>query len=125
MAEYIFKESKIPGYFIYIGKTGNKTEFRKEDRPDLFEMKIKWEKSNTIEPAETEEEFATRLAEESTKALATQYQTCKNLLDNTQYIVNGDCDYPQADIDTCRLWRTQIKTIMRGTEIVEIPERTF
>lgn len=58
-------------------------------------------------------------------ALQIQKQKCIEELNKTQYIVNGDCDYPQVDIDAEQTRRKKIKAIMRGTEVVEISERSF
>jgi hypothetical protein len=57
--------------------------------------------------------------------LENQKQVCQAELDKWQYIVDGDCDYPQADIDAEKARRKKIKAIMRGTKIVKIPKRSF
>lgn len=78
-----------------------------------------------VEPQYTAEEQAAKDSKEATQALESQFSTCKQLLDETQYIVSGDCDFPQADIDKYLAWRIDIKTIMRSGIKQVIPEKPF
>lgn len=105
------------------------TEFN-PNQPERYDGHIKdmndWlAEGNEIESFETAEEIMVREAGEAKQALEDQKQTCKNLIEKTQYIVNGDCDYPSDDIAECKTWRIKIKSIMRSGKIQEIPERKY
>jgi predicted phosphodiesterase len=120
---YKFKES-VPGWMFFIDVSGSKIEFKNGSRYKK-EFAAYLAAGNEIEPFETQEEKEARELKENDQALMSQKQACKDELDKTQYIVDGDCDFPQSDIDTEKARRKKIKAIMRGTKIVEIPKRSL
>ena len=115
-----FKKS-IPGWLFFICDAG-KVEF-KEGTRYVEDLEKYLAEGNEIEPQFTVEELAAKEAAEAKQALESQKRTCENLLDQTQYIVAGDCDFDQADIDKYKAWRVEIKKIMRSEILQEIPEK--
>jgi hypothetical protein len=122
-----YKHAESEGWYYYIDEAGNKSpSWNAKNKPVMFAQMQEWEAAgNEIEPKETAEEQTAREAAEAAQALEAQPAICKRLLDETQHTVNGDYDYPQTDVDKYKVWRVELKRIMRSDKIEIIPEKPF
>lgn len=114
------------GEIIKLDDKGNKSpSFNKKNSPGLWkEMQVFIDAGGVVEPQFTPEEQEAKEALEDQQALESQKSTCIRNLNDTDYKLLEDFEYPE-DVAKIKADRLEWKRIVKSDKLETVPENTF